>query len=141
MNQPDLLQEKDKTPGKHIPFTTIFNRKSPNINLVINKHWHLLRTNPEIASAFREKPVIAFRRNKNLRDILGQTHLSKKKKIIPKKHSIDGSSYACLSRANNQCCKQVVSTNRFFQPGNQQKFSNQTQTKLAQSKRHLLRLL
>ena len=83
INRQDL-QEKDKTPGKRIPFTTIFNKKSPNINLVINKHWHLLRTNPEIASAFSEKPEIAFRRNKNLRDILGQTHLSKNKKIIPR---------------------------------------------------------
>ena len=57
--------------------------------------------------------MIAFRRNKNLRDILGQTHLSKNKKIVPKEHPAYGSSYACLSRANNQCCKQVVSTKRF----------------------------
>ena len=83
INRQDLLQEKDKTPGTRIPFTTIVNKKSPNINLVINKHWHLLRTNPEIASAFSEKPVIAFRRNKNLCDILGQTHLFQKQENHP----------------------------------------------------------
>ena len=39
--------------------------------------------------------------------------MSKNKKIFAKEDPTDGSSYACLSRANNQCCKQVVSTKRF----------------------------
>ena len=70
-------------------------------------------TNPKIASSFAEKPVIAFRRNKNLRDLIGQTHLSKNKKIIPKKTPTIGASSACLSRANNQCCKHIISTKTF----------------------------
>ena len=90
INQPELLWEKDKTPGKRIPFTTVLNKNLPNINQIINKYWHLLRTNPEVASAFSEKPMIAFRRNKNLRDILGQTHLSKNKKFVSKELPTDG---------------------------------------------------
>ncbi len=114
MNREELLQEKNAEKGRKIPFTTIFNKHLPNINPIIEKHWHLLKTNPEIAPNFSEKPVLAFRRNKNLRDILGQTHLSKNKKIVPKKTSTGGSSQACLSRANNQCCKQVISTKTFM---------------------------
>ena len=37
INRQDLLREKDKTPGKRIPFTTVFNKNLPNINPVINK--------------------------------------------------------------------------------------------------------
>ena len=122
VNREELLQEKDKTSSKRIPFTTTFNKNLPNISSTIDKHWHLLQTNPKIAAACKEKPVIAFRRNKNLRDLIGQTHLSKNKKIIPKNHPKEGSSYACLSRANNQCCKHVVSTKTFQSHKTKEKF-------------------
>ena len=113
INREELLQEKNGETGRKIPFTTTFNKHLPSINPIIEKHWHLLKTNPEIASKFCNKPVLAFRRNKNLRDILGQTHLSKNKKIVKKKPPTGGSSQACLSRANNQCCMHIISTKTF----------------------------
>ena len=62
-------------------------------------------------SSFTNKPMLAFRRNKNLRDLIGQTHISHNKKITPRKYKQTGSSSsACLSRANNQCCKHIIST-------------------------------
>ena len=105
-------RKSDET-GRKIPFTATFNKHLPSINPIIEKHWHLLKTNPEIASKFCNKPVLAFRRNKNLRDILGQTHLSKNKKIVKKKPPTGGSSQACLSRINNQCCMHIISTKTF----------------------------
>ena len=40
---------------------------SGNHNL---KHWHLLHIKPNLAEIFQNPPILAFRRNKNLRDII-----------------------------------------------------------------------
>ena len=108
----ELLQEKPKNRDNKIPFVATFNKTLPNIRQTFDRHWHLLLTNPMIAQNFTNKPILAFRRNKNLRDLIGQTHLAANKKIIKSKKKEGGSS-ACLSRANNQCCKQVISTKTF----------------------------
>ena len=108
----DLLEVKEIVPGKKIPFTTTFNKNLPNIRAKLDKHWHLLQTNPKIAPTFTEKPIVAFKRNKNLKDLIGQTHLSRNMKITAKPRKM-GSCSACLTRANNQCCKQIVSTKTF----------------------------
>ena len=79
----------------------------------MNKHWHLLHTNNKIASFFKEKPRLSFRRNKDLKDLIGQTHLAHDKKITTANTKKTGASNACLSRANNQCCKHVISTKTF----------------------------
>ena len=113
INREDLLQDKEKEKSKRIPFTTTFNKELPEIKSIVNKHWHLLQTNRDIAPSFEERPVLAFRRNKNLRDILGQTHLSKGKKTTSEKPRKSGGCQACLSHGRNQCCNQIVSTKTF----------------------------
>ena len=113
-------QEKEKISRKNpstttnrVHFTTTFNKNLPAINSVLDKHWHLLQTNSKIGSSFTEKPRLTFRRNKNLKDWIGQTHLSHNNKNYHHKNRKSGSSSACLSRANNQCCKHVISTKTF----------------------------
>ena len=113
IDRTDLLQDKEKRESKRIPFTTTFNKELPEIKSIVNKHWHLLQTNRDIAPSFEERPVLAFRRNKNLRDILGQTHLSRGKKTIPEKLRKNGGCQACLSHARNQCCNHIISTKTF----------------------------
>ena len=44
------------------------------------KHWHLLHINPNLAEIFQNLLILAFRRNKNLRDIIG-TKLIKNGKV------------------------------------------------------------
>ena len=44
------------------------------------KHWHLLHINPNLAEIFQNPPILAFRRIKNLRDIIG-TKLQTKYKV------------------------------------------------------------
>ena len=44
------------------------------------KHWHLLHINPNQAEIFQNLPILAFCRNKNLRDIIG-TKLIKNGKV------------------------------------------------------------
>lgn len=54
-----------------------------------------------------EKPRITFRRNKNLRDIIGQTTIVNNQIHRKTNHKI-GSCQPCLSWKDNLCCKQVL---------------------------------
>ena len=47
------------------------NKTLPNVKQIINKHWHLLQINSNLGSAFEQEPTIAYRRNKNLDDLIG----------------------------------------------------------------------
>ncbi len=72
INRDTLLKVKETTTEntqKRIPLILTFKTANPNLNKIINKHWHLVEhcTNKE---AFPEKPIIAYRRNKNLSDKL-----------------------------------------------------------------------
>ena len=109
-----LLIDKEKTRTIRTPFTTTYNELHPPIRKIINSHWDILRTHDELAETFNEKPVVAFRRNKNLRDILGQVHLSRNKKIVKDRRAprYPGSK-ACLTSKKNKCCRHLQSTKTF----------------------------
>ena len=108
-----LLIDKEKTSSGRTPFTTTYHKHLPPIQKAINKHWHLLHTHPDLAPTFQERPVLAFRRNKNLRQILGQVHISRGKKIIPAKPPKRKGCTPCLSDPKNKCCRQISSTKTF----------------------------
>ena len=64
-----LLTDKPKTQSRRTPFTTTYNQGLPPINKIINKHWEILQTHSKIARSFTERLVLAFRRNRNLRNL------------------------------------------------------------------------
>ena len=37
----------------------------------INKHWNVLQINPGLQEAFENNPFVAYKRNKNLQEIMG----------------------------------------------------------------------
>ena len=77
------------------------------------KHWHLLHINPNLAETFENLPILAFRRNKNLRDIIG-TKLIKNGKVKRKfTNKIQGKCTPCLANSRTLCCKQIVHTTTF----------------------------
>ena len=87
------------------------------------KHWDLLHINPNLAEIFQSPPILAFRRHKNLRDIIG-TQLIEDSKVKRKfTNKIQGKCTTCLAKNRTLCCEQVVhkttfrsnQTNRIFQ--------------------------
>ena len=77
------------------------------------KHWHLLHINPNLTEIFQNPPILAFRQNKNLRDIIG-TKLIENGKVKRKfTNKIQGKSTPCLANNGTLCCKQVVHTTTF----------------------------
>ena len=66
-----VLIEKKKETATNIPLSLKCNRALSKIKEIIMKHWHLQHMKPNLAEIFQNPPISAFRRNKNLRDIIG----------------------------------------------------------------------
>ena len=83
-----LLEEKAKKQSNRIPLALPYNRTLRNVKRAISNNWNLLHINQEFKDVFQEPPILAFRRNRNLYDLLGCKNivdgqlqrLSKKKK-------------------------------------------------------------
>ena len=102
-----LLTSKQKIANKpRIPLVLKFNRTLPNIKKVIDEHWHLLQINPKLKNAFQGKPIIAYKRNRNLKEIIGSNKILNnkviRKKKAEKKHLFCS---PCYTRCDNRCCQ------------------------------------
>ena len=108
----DLLIVKDKQQGStKTPFVVTYNRTLPNIRTTLNKHWNTLSINKGIAEKFKDKPIVAFRRNKNLKDLIGGTTIENDK--VKRQKTTKGKSSSCDKDKRSKCCKQVVNTTKF----------------------------
>ena len=71
LTQDDALQTSVKSGDKSvIPFVIEYNPSLPNIGNIINKYWDLLQLSHKdsVSSVHAYKPILAFKRPKNLRD-------------------------------------------------------------------------
>ena len=113
IDRKDLLKYKEKTVSDKIPLTVTYNRTLPPLKNITDKHWHLLQLNDELKETFKEKPTIAYKRNKNLKDIIGQNTIVNNKVQRKKEVKKVGKCRPCLTKSGNQCCKQVKNTDQF----------------------------
>ena len=80
-NRDSLLKPKtDHRTAKNILAVT-YNKKLPNLKKAIDDNWSILAINPGIAPLFREKPILAFRRNRNLQNLLCKHKLQNNKPV------------------------------------------------------------
>ena len=112
----DLLQEKDQEQQdpKGISLILTYSRFLPNLTAVVRENWNILQTNKNLRELFQEQPITAFKRNKNLKEIIGSTRIENgkiKKFNIP---SRTGKCTPCLSGTRTLCCNQVLTTNTFM---------------------------
>ena len=109
----DLLTYKTREKTDRISLVTTFHRQLPDFKSVIKKHWDLLCINQDLKATFKDPPIYGYRRNTNLRDIIGQTTLRNNKVLRKNKNLTPGKCSPCRSRYNNLCCRQVQSTSSF----------------------------
>ena len=113
----------DNNNRKVIPLITTYHRKLPNLKQVIDKHWNISNIDRNIATAFKHtQPVVAYRRNKNLKDLIGQTTLKNNQVVKNCSKQKIGKCQPCLTNINNLCCKQVVDTKNFTSHQTKQQF-------------------
>ena len=80
IDRKQLLTYNEKKGDNKIKFITKYNKGLPNIRNVFESNWHILQTNEKFAETLEDKPILAFRRNRNLRDILGGMRLENNNK-------------------------------------------------------------
>ena len=113
MNREELLKPKANTSTKStLTFVTTYNKALPNLSEILTKNWPLLQINTKISKSFSHKPTIAYKRNPNLKELIGQHRISNDKVVKKTKHII-GKCKPCRSQRGNKCCKQLKDTSTF----------------------------
>ena len=82
----------------------------PNINNIVRKHWHILNISRTLQGLFQEEPITAFKRNRNLKELLGSNCIENGKVKRAKNKFAIGKCSPCLSKTRNLCCSQLTST-------------------------------
>ena len=109
----DLLRYKPKPEpsGTLIPFVLTYHPELPKVKEIVNKHWPTIESSKRLNEIFPQKPVMAYRRPKSLRDILVHAKLNSD----PSDDGPTGESKPC---GNNRCftCKLMTPTKLLSHP-------------------------
>ena len=72
MNQKDALVPKVKEPETDMTpiMVTNYNPRNPDIKAILTKHWNIIKYSDDCGKVFKSLPMVGFRRNKNLKDML-----------------------------------------------------------------------
>ena len=46
------------------------NPSTPNLKKILMKHWHIIQQKPRLAHIFKQPPIISYRKEKSLKDVL-----------------------------------------------------------------------
>ena len=74
-NRSDLLQYRPVQKTSRIPFVVTYHPNLPNLRQTIDRNWSNIENCPRLHRLFPEKPIIAYRRPKSIRDILVRAKL------------------------------------------------------------------
>ena len=95
------IKEKVKKKQSRIPLSIIHNTALPNISNIVNRNWNILQINTEFHGVFQAEPMIAFKRSKNVQEIIGG-HTVKEGEVFEKsllkrkrKRKLNGKSLPC----------------------------------------------
>ena len=103
----ELLNKIKTSNTERLPLTVTYNRTLPDLKTIIDKNWHILQIEPKLKEIFTEPPILAFKRDKNLKDIIGDDKVFDNKKILNIKKFNKGKCQPCFKRSINLCCKQL----------------------------------
>jgi len=104
----ELLQYKEKqTNNDRVPYVLTYHPELPDVRNVVDKHWPTIESSRKLSKVFKDKPVIAYRRPKSLRDILVKAKIKTGKGSAQK-----GSSSPC-NAPRCKTCPMMKPTSRF----------------------------
>lgn len=136
-------QEPKPTKGdyKH-SFITTYNHNQRHIRSILEKHWHILKSDPYLCDLIPDKPLMIFRRAQTIKNILAPSNIKKSVKkppatgtITPKKPG----SYKCHKK-KCLCCKSIMNKTSSFRNNKTGEEFNIKQTLSCESS-HIIYLL
>ena len=79
LKREDLLayKEKPKVNNKRVPLVITYSRQLPDVHNIVRKHMPILYNSGRLMKAFEKPPLVAYRRDRNLSDILVHGKLNK----------------------------------------------------------------
>ena len=79
------LERVERVKEKKTPLVTKFHPNLPSLSKIIRKHWGVMvNHDPRLQRIFPKPSVVAYRRGKNLRDLLVRAKLSSRRKSTRK---------------------------------------------------------
>ena len=70
MKTKQLLLSNKRPIQSRIPVLITYNRYLPNISKMITKNWNILKISPTLQKVFDKRPMITYKRNKNLVELI-----------------------------------------------------------------------
>lgn len=70
-----LLQYKEREKSSRVPLVTTFHPVLKSLNAILRRHLPVLYNNERMATVFKEPPMAAFRRPRNLKDMVVRARL------------------------------------------------------------------
>jgi len=58
-----------------IHYIYIKNRATPNLKKILMKHWLIIQQQPKLKQIFNQQPIVSYRKEKSLKDILVRAKL------------------------------------------------------------------
>merc|ERR1712183_824627 len=81
MGRKKALEKVTKEKEQKTPIITTFHPNLPSLANIVRKHWGVMvKDEPRLKRVFPEPSVIAYRREKNIRDFLVRAKISSKRK-------------------------------------------------------------
>ena len=109
----ELLRPVSKQERKiPLTFVTTFNKSLPKFKAILENNWTLLGINDKISQKFEDKPMICYKRNPNLKQLIGSYKIENGK-VMKRGIKTIGKCTPCFSKLGNKCCKQIKSTSTF----------------------------
>ena len=69
----------DKETQNKTPLVLTYNRYFQNISYIVRKHWNILNISRTLKGLFQEEPFTAFKRNRNLKELIGSNCIEDEK--------------------------------------------------------------
>ena len=66
-----FAEQNKRKKASCLPLSAPYNRTLRNIKNILQQHWHLLKLDSTLEETYQQIPILAFRRNQNIKDILG----------------------------------------------------------------------
>ena len=105
-----MLTPKTTQKAQVLPLTVTYNRTLPNIKQIIQNHWSILKTNKALEKTFSVDPIIAFRKIKSLKQLIGGSTIQSDKNIKKSSNKYEGKCTPCEPGIQSLCRLQVQNT-------------------------------
>ena len=113
LDRKDCLIPKTTQKGQVFPLTVTYNRTLSNVKQIIQNYWSILKTNKALEKFFSVEPIIAFRKNKGLKQLIEGSTIQNDKNIKKSSNKYEGKCTICKSGIRSLCRLQIHNTHSF----------------------------